>query len=80
MSLNRSTLPPDYLRTVSRLYGDDADARIRHYAALTQSEQETAIRQLARDGQQEHTIARATGLAVEQVRRIVGADGGGEAR
>lgn len=77
--MKRATVPANYVRSVARLYGDRGD-RMRHYATLSRDEQEAAIRQLARDGHADHTIAHATGLAVEQVRRILGVDRGGESR
>jgi DNA invertase Pin-like site-specific DNA recombinase len=48
----------------------DAAARM-HFTVLSREEQASAIRRLAATGQGEHTIARATGLSVEQVRRIL---------
>jgi DNA invertase Pin-like site-specific DNA recombinase len=42
-----------------------------HFHALSRQEQAQAIRRLAASGQGEHTIALATGLSVEQIRRIL---------
>jgi hypothetical protein len=43
----------------------------RHFHALSQAEQAAAIRRISADSQGDHTIARATGLSVEQVRRVL---------
>ena len=45
--------------------------RLMYFHALPQAEQEAAIRRLAAAGQGEHTIAHATGLSVEQIRRVL---------
>lgn len=42
-----------------------------YFHALPQAEKEAAIRRLAAAGQGEHTIAHATGLSVEQIRRVL---------
>ena len=42
-----------------------------HFHALSSQEQAQAIRRLAASGQGEHTIAHATGLSVEQIRRVL---------
>jgi DNA invertase Pin-like site-specific DNA recombinase len=42
-----------------------------HFHRLSQGEQAAAIRRLAAAGQGAHTIAHATGLSVEQVRRVL---------
>jgi hypothetical protein len=42
-----------------------------HFTVLTQEEQEAAIRRLAAAGQGAHTIAHATGLSLEQIRRVL---------
>jgi DNA invertase Pin-like site-specific DNA recombinase len=42
-----------------------------HFHALSCHEQAQAIRDLAASGQGKHTIADATGLSVEQVRRVL---------
>jgi DNA invertase Pin-like site-specific DNA recombinase len=42
-----------------------------HFNILTRDEQAAAIRRLAASGQSEHTIARATGLSVEMINRIL---------
>jgi hypothetical protein len=48
----------------------DAD-RMLHFRALHRDQQLEAIRRLANAGQSEHTIAGATGLSVEMIRRIL---------
>ncbi len=52
----------------SRLSGDPRA----HFHSLTRDEQAAAIRRLADEGLGEYTIAHACGLAVEQVRAILG--------
>jgi hypothetical protein len=42
-----------------------------HFTTLSPAEQAAAIRRLAASGQGEHTIAHATGLSVEMVRRVL---------
>ena len=42
-----------------------------HFYALSPREQATAVRRMAAERQGVHTIAQATGLSVEQVRRIL---------
>ena len=42
-----------------------------HFSTLTHEEKTAAIRRLAASGQGVYTIAAATGLSVEQVRRIL---------
>ena len=42
-----------------------------HFYALTPDEQVQAIRRMAKAGQGVYVISRATGLSVEQVRRIL---------
>ena len=42
-----------------------------HYLALSPDEQVQAIRRMARAGQGVYVISSATGLSVEQVRRIL---------
>lgn len=46
-------------------------ARMRHWHALTPAEQQNAIRRLAADGSSDHGISQATGLSVEQIRRVL---------
>jgi hypothetical protein len=46
-------------------------ARMAHFLALDQGQQRQAIARLALLGQSPHTIARATGLPVEIVQRIL---------
>ncbi len=48
-------------------------ARMLHFRALEHEQQTEAIRRLAAMGQSEFTIARATGLSVEMVKRILAA-------
>ena len=43
-----------------------------HFHAMPHDQQVQAIRRLAAAGQGEHTIAQATGLSVEMVRRVLG--------
>lgn len=61
------------MRALAALTGTHAtdEARMRHFLTLDQSRQVEAIRRLHATGQSDHTIARATGLAVEQVRRVL---------
>lgn len=42
-----------------------------HFRAMPHDQQVQAIRRLAAAGQGDHTIARATGLSVEMVRRVL---------
>jgi hypothetical protein len=42
-----------------------------HFHALDREQQAEAIRRLAAAGQGEHTIAHATGLSVEMIRRVL---------
>jgi DNA invertase Pin-like site-specific DNA recombinase len=46
---------------------------LRYFLLLDRSEQEAAIRRLMASGMPAYTIAAATGLSVEQVRRILAA-------
>ncbi len=48
------------------------DARMRAFHALDRSQQEAAIRRLAAVGMTERSIAQATQLSVEFVRRLLG--------
>jgi DNA invertase Pin-like site-specific DNA recombinase len=48
-----------------------SDPRMAAFRALDHTQQVEAIRRLAAAGQGAHTIAHATGLSVEQVRRIL---------
>lgn len=45
--------------------------RMLNFNLLDHDQQQRAIRDLSKSGQSDHTIATATGLAVEQVRRIL---------
>jgi DNA invertase Pin-like site-specific DNA recombinase len=47
------------------------ERELRHFMLLDRTSQEAAIRRLIASGMPEHTIATATGLSVEQVRRIL---------
>jgi hypothetical protein len=42
-----------------------------HFLLLDRAEQESAIRRLVASGMPEYTIATATGLSIEQVRRVL---------
>lgn len=46
--------------------------RLRHFAALDREQQAQAIQRLAATGYGDNTIASATGLSVEMIRRILG--------
>lgn len=46
-------------------------ARMRHFHALDRQQQAQAIGRLAIAGQGEHSIAHATGLSVEFIRRVL---------
>lgn len=47
------------------------ERELRHFLLLDRTEQEGAIRRLIASGMPEYTIATATGLSVEQIRRIL---------
>ncbi len=47
------------------------ERQLRHFQALDREQQAQAIRRLASSGQAESTIAAATALSVEQIRRIL---------
>lgn len=51
--------------------------RMRHFHCLTREQQAEAVRRLRACGHTEHTIASATGLAVEQIRRVLSEPRGG---
>lgn len=55
----------------SPLFSGDR-ARTAHFAALDREQQEQAVRRLAATGMGDHTIAAATQLSIEQIRRILG--------
>jgi DNA invertase Pin-like site-specific DNA recombinase len=57
-------------RTIGGQVNTAALARM-HFHALDRQQQAQAIRRLAASGQSEHTIARATGLSVEMISRIL---------
>jgi hypothetical protein len=48
------------------------DAGMRYFLLLDADEQAEAINKLARSGMGDYSIASATGLAVEQIRAIIG--------
>lgn len=50
---------------------DDYRRRMHHFQLLDRAEQATAIKRLAGNGWTESTISAATGLSVEQIRRIL---------
>lgn len=45
-----------------------------HFELLDREEQESAIRRLAREGMSEYSIAAATRLSVEMIRRVLAAE------
>lgn len=45
-----------------------------HFELLDREEQEHAIRRLAREGMSEYSIAAATRLSVEMIRRVLAAE------
>jgi ABC-type phosphate/phosphonate transport system ATPase subunit len=47
-----------------------------YFALMPKAEQESALRRLAASGMSEHTIAAASGLSVEQVRRVLASQDG----
>jgi hypothetical protein len=49
-----------------------ADPRLLHFEMLTHDEQRAAIRNMAADGMDEHSIAATTMLSVEMVQAILG--------
>lgn len=55
----------------------DAFGRDRH-RPQTQEEMRVSVRELAREGLSDHTIASATALSVEAVRRLLQAQGGAD--
>ena len=50
---------------------DEAHARRRHFKVLPYEARVAAIRRLSASGASEDTIARACGIAIEQVRRLI---------
>jgi hypothetical protein len=52
--------------------GGALDPRLLHFASLNRDQQARAIRHMANSGHRELTIASATGLSVEFVRRVIG--------
>jgi hypothetical protein len=52
-----------------------ADQRMWHFQLMSYDEQCAAIRRLASSGMGHYTIAAATGLSVEMVRKILGRQG-----
>lgn len=67
-------VPRDYMQRLAELTAP-ADAHRQHWHALTAAEQRDAIRRMASSGHTDHGIAHATGLAVEQVRRLLAESG-----
>jgi hypothetical protein len=63
------------MRAMSRL----RERELRHFLLLDQAQQVQAIRRLISSGMSECTVAAATGLSVEQIRRVL-ADIAGEGR
>ena len=59
------------LAALNRLAGDLDSDRLRHFAALDRQQQAHAIRRLANLGWSESSIAAATRLSVEQIRRVL---------
>jgi hypothetical protein len=55
---------------VGGVLSTEALARL-HFHSLDRDQQAQAIRRLAASGQGDHTIAHATGLSVEQIRRVL---------
>ena len=55
----------------SNRFGGPLDPRMLHFHTLEPAQQAVAIHRLADSGLSDHGIARATQLAVEQVRRIL---------
>jgi len=51
---------------------DLADPRRVHFARMTREQQAKAIHRMADEGHHHDTIARATGLSAEAVRRVLG--------
>lgn len=49
------------------------EREMRHFLLLDRNQQAQAIRRLVASGMSEHTVSTATGLSVEQVRRVLGA-------
>jgi DNA invertase Pin-like site-specific DNA recombinase len=47
-------------------------AALWHFANLTRDQQADVIRRMANEGHSETTIATATGLSVELIRRVIG--------
>ncbi len=50
-------------------------ARMAHFRALDHEQQAQAVRRLSNIGHSKQTIARATGLSVEMIARILSAQG-----
>jgi hypothetical protein len=60
---------------LSKPDADDRQSRMNHFVMLSHEDQVEAIKRLARSGMSDHGIAAAAGLAVEQVRSIIGRTG-----
>ena len=54
-----------------RLLADCTDSRLRSFVTMNREQQAAAIRRMASEGRSDHTIATATRLSVEQIRRIL---------
>lgn len=59
------------MAALSRLAGDPDTDRMRHFATLDREQQAQAIRRLANLGWSESSIAAASRLSVEQIRRVL---------
>jgi len=60
------------MAALSALSGQRDDQRMRHFHVLTREQQQQAIHRLAATGMSDHGIARATGLSVEMICRLLG--------
>jgi hypothetical protein len=58
--------------TITRSAPIPRERELHHFLLLDRAEQEAAIRRLIAAGMPEYTVAAATGLSVEQVRRVIG--------
>jgi DNA-binding NarL/FixJ family response regulator len=60
------------LASLSALSGQRDDERMKHFTLLMRDQQQQAIQRLAVSGMSDHGIARATGLSVEMICRLLG--------
>ena len=60
------------LGALAALAGDHHDRKAQQHRPQTHDEMRVAVHELRQRGMDDQTIARATGLAVEQVRRMLG--------